>query len=138
MDVSPSEAWQVNMTADEYRQALLSLSPEQFEQFGERLGGGTEIIAEERVEGFAYADDVARLERIIVFRLRQLGVSNARTEDEKLVWASEQAAMAANASAAAAELSARTAASSTRWTRWSVVVSAVAVMVAILTALVGG
>lgn len=115
------------MTVDEFRATLKGLSAEQFRQFRESWGGAHEDV-DATVQTFAYAPDPIQYERIIIFRLRQLGIS-LKTEDEKLLVAALESAAAAKVSADAAERSATSAADSVRWARWSVVV-AVAVGVA--------
>ena len=69
------------------------------------------------VQVYAYAEDPMQYERIIIFRLRQLGVANMKTEEEKII-------DTARVSAAAAELSAKSA-------RWSAVVAVLAFFVSV-------
>lgn len=124
------------MTVDEFRTTLKGLSAEQFRQFRESWGGAHEDV-DATVQTFAYAQDPLQFERIIIFRLRQLGISHLRTEDEKLLVAALESASADTLAADAAERSATSAADSVRWARWSVVVAvtagATAVIVAVLT-----
>src|SRR5688572_8083117 len=122
------------MTIDEYRAALESLSPEQFTAFRASWGGAQPTV-EACVQEFAYAPDPVQWERIIVFRLRERGISNLRTEAEKLIAASQDSAVAAKVSASAAASSAESAAASVRWARWSVIVAVFAALIALLAGL---
>ena len=97
------------MTVEEYQNALSGLTPEQFGAFCGRWGG-TKETADACVQEFAYAKDPVQWEQIIVFHLRALGVSDLKTEGEKLTERAERTAAAAVASATAAERSAKAAA----------------------------
>jgi hypothetical protein len=122
------------MTVDEFRVALGELSEEQFRQFREAWGGARATV-DETVQEFAYSPNPAQWERIIVFRLAQVGVTSLKTEEEKLVAAALESAVAAKASAAAADGAALSAANSVRWARWSVVVAAIVGVAAAIAAI---
>lgn len=118
------------MTVDEWRSILATLTPEQRTSLRSKFGGqGSEV--EDFVQQFAYADNPPLYERILVFRLRQLGISGVMTEDEKLVTSALTTADASKKSASAAERSADAAASSARIATYSVVVAILTVIVSI-------
>lgn len=121
------------MTVEEYRQALTRLTPEEFKTFRERWGGTRDTV-EACVQEFAYAPDPAQWERIIIFRLRQLGVEELKTEGEKVLATAQDSAEAAKSSARAAELSAAQAADSVRVARRTLFVAVIAVAASILLA----
>lgn len=93
------------MTTQEFAAALQSLTPEQFKEFCEKIGGAENTI-EARVNQFAYAADPAKFDRIWVFRLREVAGLDVRTEEEKLTSAAVASAAAATRSAHASESSA--------------------------------
>ena len=74
---------------------------------------------DETVQEFAYAQNPPLYERIIIFRLRQIGVSHLHSEEKKLVAAAVESAAAAKVSADAANASAVSAANSVWWAQWS-------------------
>ena len=124
------------MTVEEYRQTLNDLSPEQFKAFRQAWGGAKDTI-EGCVQEFAYAIDPIQWERIIIFRLRQFGVTSLRAESEKILETAQESAAAAKDSARAADRSATSAAQSSRWSRWSVVLAGVAIGASVLLAFLG-
>lgn len=95
------------MTIEEYRQALESLTPTQFNDFRGRWGGTRDTV-DACVAEFAYAPNQnrAQWDQIAVFHLRALGVSWLRTEQEKSIELAERSAAAASDSAEAAQRSA--------------------------------
>jgi hypothetical protein len=82
------------------------------------------------VQEFAYSPDPTKAERIIVFRLREFGISGLKTEDEKIVELTQQSATAASASANAAKQSATSAATSVWIGSASLVIGLLAIVVA--------
>lgn len=110
------------MTVDEYREALARLSEHELELFRQRWGGA-EVDRDSCVQAFAYTEKPAQWERTIVFHLRNLGIAGLRTEEEKMVAATEASAQAAVASARAAEESAEAARDANRWAKWAAVVT---------------
>ena len=122
------------MTIEEYERTLSELSPEQFTAFRQAWGGAKDTI-EGCVQEFAHATDPVQWERIIIFRLRQMGVTSLRTESEKVLETAQESAAAAKDSARAADRSATSAAQSSRWSFWSVVLAAVAIGATVLLAL---
>ena len=122
------------MTESEYRDALESLTTAQFESFCRAFGGDADTVGA-RVQEFVYHLDRPRLERIIVFRLREVVAGiGIRTEEEKLSDASVESARAAMRSAAAAEQSAHAASSSATSAWYAVVVGIVAAVVTLAVA----
>ena len=113
------------MTSDEYRNALLRLEKDgKFREFTDNWGGAQDTV-EKCVQAFAYSKDRAQWERIIVYRVGQLGVLGLKTEDEKLMEAAQD-------SAKAAKRSADSAAESASSSRRSLVVAAIALLASIV------
>lgn len=116
------------MTADEYRRALRAFDDAQFDAF-RRSWGGTADSVEASVEKYAYADEPEKWDRIAVYRLRQLGVTDVYTEAEKMYAMVRLNAESAKASAEASAQSATTA-------TWALRASWLAVVAAVLTSFV--
>ena len=124
------------MTVEEYGQTLDGLTDEQFNSFRQSWGG-TKATREECVQEFAYTTDPLQWERIIIFRLRQLGVAELRTESEKVLETARDSAAAAKDSARAADKSATSAQQSARLSLWTVILAGIAIVVSVVQACSG-
>ncbi len=117
------------MTAEEFRQALGTLSEEQFKQF-ESQWGGAGGSREAAVMAFAYTTTPEVTDRLVVYRLRGLGCA-VWTELEKQYRVATETAEAAKRSASAAESSASAAREAVRRSWYPVVVAVLALVIAL-------